>query len=108
MAKKEKVVDLKPKVEKISKEHLSKLQNLVNTINSIQFNVGKMEMQKQMALKELMSTQEEVSLMQDLLLAEYGSYDVNITDGTINWNNPVPKRKPAPVPNSKKPVENEK
>ena len=86
MAKnKKKTVEVKQKAEKISKEHLSQLQNLVNTINSIQFNVGKMEMQKQMALRELMNTQDQVSTMQDILLAEYGSYDVNITDGTINW-----------------------
>ena len=107
MAKnKKKTVEVKQKAEKISDQHLSQLQNLVNTINSIQFNIGKMEMQKQMALRELMSTQDQVSTMQDLLLAEYGSYDVNITDGTINWNNPRPNQKVAPTPQST--VKNEK
>tara|TARA_R110002012_G_scaffold121619_1_gene271248 strand:- start:381 stop:704 length:324 start_codon:yes stop_codon:yes gene_type:complete len=107
MAKnKKKTVEVKQKAEKISDQHLSQLQNLVNTINSIQFNVGKMEMQKQMALRELMSTQDQVGTMQDLLLAQYGSYDVNITDGTINWNNPRPNQKVAPTPQST--VKNEK
>ena len=92
MAKKEKTVDLKPKVEKISKEHLSELQNLVNTINSLQFNIGKMELQKQGALQEVLKTQSKVSEMQNTLVTEYGSYDVNINDGTINW----PKQKPEP------------
>ena len=36
---KEKQVDLKPKAEKISKEHLDQLQKVVNTINRIQLNI---------------------------------------------------------------------
>ena len=85
MGKKEKLVDLKPKVDKISDEHLKEMQNLVNTINSIQFNIGKMEIQKHSALKELAKQQDGVSALQDTLQKEYGSFDVNVTDGTINW-----------------------
>ena len=33
MAKKEKVIDLKPKVDKVSDKHLSDLQGIVNNIN---------------------------------------------------------------------------
>jgi hypothetical protein len=85
MAKKEKVVDLKPRPEKVSKEHLEQLQKLVNNINGIQFNVGKIEQQKHSLLHELAMLQDKVALMQDTLQKEYGSYDVNLTDGTINW-----------------------
>ena len=53
MGKKEKLVDLKPKVDKISDEHLKQMQNIVNTINSIQFNVGKIEGQKHKLLHDL-------------------------------------------------------
>ena len=38
---KEKTVELKPKAEKISEEHLKQLQQIVNNINGIQFNIGK-------------------------------------------------------------------
>ena len=38
MAKKSKVVDLKPKVDKVSEEHLNQLKQAVNTLNSIQDN----------------------------------------------------------------------
>jgi|TARA_Y100000289_G_scaffold62415_1_gene71571 hypothetical protein len=86
MAKtKEKVVELKPKVEKISDEHLSQLQELVNRINAIQFNIGKIEAQKHGALHELAKNQDQISVMQDLLMKEYGSYDVSLEDGKINW-----------------------
>ena len=82
---KEKTVELKPKVEKISKEHLDKLQKVVNTINGIQFNIGKMEVQKHTALDEMKKHQGRISDFQSLLLREYGSFDVNVNDGTINW-----------------------
>ena len=90
MAKKEKMVELKPKVEKITEKHLTKLQNIVNGINALQFNIGKMEIQKHSALLDLTKTQRGVSEMQDTLMREYGTFDVNVSDGTINW----PQAKP--------------
>ena len=85
MAKKEKTVELKPRVEKISEEHLKELQNLVNGINGIQFNIGKIEAQKHELLHNLSVLQNKTQLMQDTLQKEYGSFDVNISDGSINW-----------------------
>tara|TARA_R100001129_G_scaffold114069_1_gene78713 strand:+ start:1362 stop:1640 length:279 start_codon:yes stop_codon:yes gene_type:complete len=82
---KEKTVELKPKVEKISKEHLDKLQKVVNTINGIQFNIGKVETQKHNLLHELSTLQQDVTDVRDLLKKEYGCEDVNVVDGTINW-----------------------
>ena len=85
MGKKEKLVDLKPKVDKISDEHLKQMQNIVNTINSIQFNVGKIEGQKHTLLHDLSISQKKILEMQEIFSKEYGSFDINITDGTINW-----------------------
>ena len=86
MAKKEKTVELKPKVEKISKEHLEQLQKIVNTINGIQFNIGKVEIQKHNLLHELTRVQEGVSQMRDILMKEYGNDDIDVTSGMINWS----------------------
>ena len=85
MANKEKVVDLKPKAEKISEEHLKELQKIVNNINGIQFNIGKIEAQKHGLLHDLAVKQNGITSMQDTLVKEYGSFDVNLNDGTINW-----------------------
>ena len=82
---KEKTVELKPRAEKISEEHLKQLQQIVNNINGIQFNVGKIESQKHTLLHDLAKTQDRITLIQDMLMKEYGNYDVNLTDGTINW-----------------------
>ena len=85
MAKKEKVVDLKPKVDQISKEHLDELLDAVNKINSLQFNIGRLETQKHKLLHDIALGNDTVSLLQDKMMKEYGSYDINLTDGTINW-----------------------
>ena len=82
--KKEKVVDLKPKVDKISNEHLKELQSLLNMTNNLQYNIGKLEGQKHSLLHELSIMQKRIIDMQDTLSKEYGTYDVDVTNGTIN------------------------
>ena len=84
MAKKEKTVELKPKAEKISEEHLKELQGIINAINKTQIDIGRIESQKH-SLHQLAITQDKVSVFQDTLNKEYGNDDVNIMDGTINW-----------------------
>ena len=79
------MVDLKPKVDKISDEHLKELQGIVNVVNNVQFNIGKIEGQKHNLLHELAMLQDKITLMQDTLQKEYGTYDVNLKDGIINW-----------------------
>ena len=85
MAKNKKTVELKAKVDKISDVHLRELQEVVNSINTIQFNIGKMEANKHSALHDLALAQDRVGVMQDNLQKEYGTYDVNLLDGKINW-----------------------
>ena len=82
--KKEKVVDLKPKVDKISNEHLKELQSLLNMTNNLQYNIGKLEGQKHSLLHELSIMQKRIIDMQDTLSKEYGTYDVDVTNGNIN------------------------
>ena len=81
----EKEIELKVKAEKISEEHLKELQGSVNAVNGLQFNIGKVEVQKHTLLHELVLAQNKIIEMQDKLSKEYGTYDVNVNDGTINW-----------------------
>ena len=85
MAKNKKTVELKAKIDKISEAHLKELQEIVNNINTIQFNIGKMEASKHSALHDLAVVQDRVGVMQETLLKEYGTYDVNLLNGKINW-----------------------
>ena len=41
--------------------------------------------QKHKLLHDLASAHDKIILLQDKLEKEYGSYDVNLEDGTINW-----------------------
>ena len=82
---KEKTVELKPKAEKISQEHLEELQKIINTITKLQYEIGKTEGIKHNQLHELGMMQQEVIKMQNTLKKEYGNFDVDIKDGTINW-----------------------
>ena len=82
--KKEKIVDLKPKAEKITDEQLQKVQNIVNAINRAQLELGMMETKKHSLLHQVANIQEQLTVMQAELEKEYGSGDINIQDGTIN------------------------
>ena len=85
MAKKEKVVDLKPKAEKITKEQLEKVQNSVNNINRVQLEIGSIELKKHELMHNVAGLRDEVVLLQSEFEKEYGTYDINIQDGTINY-----------------------
>ena len=82
---KEKVLDVVERKEKISKEHLEELLKIVNKINSLQFNIGRTEAQKHKLLHDLAMGNDTITMMQDKMMKEYGSYDINLKDGTINW-----------------------
>tara|TARA_R100000152_G_C6742279_1_gene166050 strand:- start:27 stop:302 length:276 start_codon:yes stop_codon:yes gene_type:complete len=82
---KEKVLDVKERKEKVSKEHLDEMLQVANKINALQFNIGRLESQKHKLLHELALGNDTISLVQDKMVKEYGTYDINLTDGTINW-----------------------
>ena len=84
MSKKEKLVDLKPEVDKISDEHLKQLQEVINVVNNLQFKIGQLEGQKHNFLHELGLSQKKIVDMQGVFSKEYGTFDINVADGTIN------------------------
>jgi len=73
------------KPEFVSETHLTNLQRLVNSVNTLQYNIGKLEQQKHTLLHNLSVTQDRIGLFQDTLEKEYGTFDVNIEDGKINY-----------------------
>ena len=83
MAKKEKLVDLKP--EKVTDEQLTKIQDIVNSINRAQMEVGRYEAGKHTLLHTIQVLQGELKLVQDELEKQYGTVNINIEDGTIKY-----------------------
>ena len=86
MAKKEKIVDLKSKPEKITDEQLAKVQKTINGINRAQLELGQMEIQKHEMMHNIAGLRDSLAVMQNDFQKEYGTFDINIQDGTINYN----------------------
>ena len=85
MAKKEKVVDLKPKAEKITDDQLKRLQTTVSNINQVQMEIGRIETQKHNVIHNLAHSQKTLVDLQDEFKENYGTFDVNIQNGIINY-----------------------
>ena len=85
MAKKDKVVDLKPKADKITDDQLQRLQKTVSEINQTQMEIGRIEVQKHNTMHNLAHNQKTLMDMQGEFKEDYGTYDINITDGSINY-----------------------
>tara|TARA_R100000315_G_scaffold59762_1_gene35780 strand:- start:22 stop:300 length:279 start_codon:yes stop_codon:yes gene_type:complete len=83
MAKKEKVLDLKP--EKITDEQLKKVQESVNSMNRSQLELGTMELRKHDLLHGIAGLRDELKLLQKEFEKEYGTFDIDIQTGTINY-----------------------
>ena len=73
------------KPEKITDEQLKIVQDLINDINRSQMELGQMETKKHAILHNVSMLQEGVGKIRDTFEKEYGTADVNIQDGTINY-----------------------
>tara|TARA_R100000805_G_C3614301_1_gene115448 strand:+ start:1536 stop:1850 length:315 start_codon:yes stop_codon:yes gene_type:complete len=79
----QKLKGIKP--EKVTEQQLQKIQNLVNGINRWQLEIGSIETQKHELMHRVGGLKEALSTMQKELEKDYGTFDVNIQDGTINY-----------------------
>ena len=86
MAKtKEKIVDLKAKPEKITNEQLEKVQQVVNGINRANLEIGSIEVKKHEMMHGIAGLRDQLKVLQDEFQKEYGTFDIDIQDGTINY-----------------------
>ena len=78
-----KVKDLRP--DKITDKQLEKIQGIINNLNKIQLDIGMLETRKHGMLHGIAGMQDELTLMQQELEKDYGTTDIDITNGTINY-----------------------
>jgi PP-loop superfamily ATP-utilizing enzyme len=83
--KAEKVIDLTPKAEKITEEQLKKVQETVNNLNRSQIEIGQLESRKHEMLHGVAGLRDDLAKLQTEFQKDYGTFDVNIEDGTINY-----------------------
>jgi hypothetical protein len=82
--KKEEVIDF-TKPEKITDKQLEKVQTLINDINKCQIEIGQIETRKHAIVHHISTLQESVGVIRLEFEKEYGTADVNIQDGVINY-----------------------
>ena len=74
------------KPEKITDEQLEKVQELVNSINRAQMEIGSNEVKKHGLMHQVSGVQEKLNEVQAELKEQYGTVDININDGMINYD----------------------
>ena len=73
------------KPSKISNEDLNRLQNTINTLNRTQMQIGVFHTNIHQLLRNVDGMNNQLTLMQSEFEKEYGTKDINISDGTINY-----------------------
>ena len=73
------------KPEKITDEQLKKVQDTVNNLNRSQLEIGSMEIKKHEMMHQIASLRDGLTVLQGEFEKEYGTFDINIQDGTINY-----------------------
>ena len=77
------IEDIRP--EKITDEQLKKVQDTVNSINRAQLEIGSMEIKKHEVMHSIAGLRDELTLLQTEFEKDYGTFDINIQDGVINY-----------------------
>jgi signal transduction histidine kinase len=75
------------KAKKITNDELNKVQSIINNINRAQLEIGSFESKKHNMLHHVNTLQEELTKLQVQFKTNYGTDDINIQDGTINYEN---------------------
>jgi ppGpp synthetase/RelA/SpoT-type nucleotidyltranferase len=74
------------KPEKITDEQLKKVQDTVNNINRTQLEIGSLEVKKHEMMHGIAGLRDELALLQNEFEKDYGTFDIDIKTGTINYN----------------------
>ena len=78
-----KVANLRP--ETISDEQLQRMQSLVKAISTTQNDIGVTETRKHNLLHQVFELQDLLAKLQEEFQIEYGTTDISIADGSINY-----------------------
>ena len=77
------------KPDKITDDQLKKVQDTVNGINRAQLEIGSIELKKHEMMHQIAGLRDELTLLQGEFEKDYGTFDINIQDGKINYKDDV-------------------
>ena len=72
--------------KELTDEQLKEVQELINDINRSQMDIGQMESKKHLLLHNISVKQEAVGAMRKVFEKEYGTADIDILTGEINYS----------------------
>ena len=73
------------KPEKITNDQLRRVQDTVNNINRTQLEIGSVEVKKHEMMHGIAGFRDELTSLQKEFEKEYGTFDIDIQTGTINY-----------------------
>ena len=73
------------KPEKVTDKQLEAIQETVSVINRAHSEIGTLETKKHALMHQVSASQEALHKLQAELEKEYGTVDINVNDGTINY-----------------------
>tara|TARA_B110000858_G_scaffold113_1_gene186 strand:+ start:566 stop:865 length:300 start_codon:yes stop_codon:yes gene_type:complete len=89
-----KIKELKSsKPEKVSPEDLTKLQSSVGQMNQTYLELGRLSTAMHTSQHALAELQNKMVAFKDEINKTYGTHDINIQDGTINYEEDVKTNK---------------
>jgi len=77
------------KPEKITDEQLKKVQDIVNSLNRSQLEIGSIELKKHEMMHRIAGLKDQLTVLQAEFEKDYGTFDINIQDGKINYKEDV-------------------
>ena len=77
------------KPEKITDKQLEAVQSTVNDINRTKLEIGSLEMRKHELAHMMVEFSDKLAILQKEFQKEYGTFDINIQDGKINYEDDV-------------------
>ena len=77
------------KPEKITDEQLKRVQDTVNGINRSQLEIGSIELRKHEMMHNVAGLKDKLTVLQSEFEKDYGTFDIDIQDGTINYKDDV-------------------
>ena len=73
------------KPDKVTSEQHEKMKNIVDKINNTHASIGQLESRKHQALHYLAGINDEMQVLQNELMDQYGTNDIDILSGEIKY-----------------------
>ena len=84
------IEDIRP--SRVTEQELAQLQSTVRSIDRLTIDVGRIEIQKYTIVAAMQKVQETIETLRKDFLANYGTDNINLQDGTITYSKtPTPQ-----------------